>query len=766
MQFYYLLENGLEGPVTARELNELLIAGTLEPDTPVWCPLEETWTSCSAANLAAEGTALMQFDDSALNTTTAFTAHLDRTDLPVPEDLLALRYCAERQFITAHQYRRQLDAALAQASRQDREESYESALTALERRGWISGEQRSSIEQDLLEDTVPTRIAGYEIQEELGRGGMGITYRARQIAMDRIVALKVLLPRWSQDADYIDRFRREAQMAARLNHENIATAYEVGEDGGQHFFSMEYVEGRNLDTILEEQGLFAEEEVARIGIQICRALAHAFELGVIHRDISAKNIIIKDDGVAKVIDMGLAKSIESKDSRLTSEGLIIGTPAYMSPERARGEDHVDIRSDIYSLGCVFYEMLTGEAPLVGGTKYETISLHMNQPVPNVKKVRPELSDLIAHLVQKMTAFEPEGRFQTPEEVIAAFGTDAETARVALIASDEVPPVQEQLAAWTGESVEIRLLVDWREYTHVIGQALDQRLEAAGVDHEFQGLAQTIFGELVANAFDHGCQDLDTGVVVVRLELNNAFFRVEVIDPGPGFAAQEMLKRLRTERVDRERQRGIFQVAAISEVRYSKRGNHVKAVMYRKTEGSGIHTSKSGDITYVEIKGKGDLALAESFKRWVENYNAAEPERMCLMVRTDWVSSMFVGTIGKLEGKMDEVGSALSVWVEHRSCFRIMQQLGITSFVHVYDSLEAAEMALRYKTIGRSEAASLATAETAEVDAVQAPASQEAAADTSSEDAPPKRRKTSVIKGQKRRRTTDSGLLARLKKFFS
>jgi anti-sigma regulatory factor (Ser/Thr protein kinase)/anti-anti-sigma regulatory factor len=387
---------------------------------------------------------------------------------------------------------------------------------------------------------------------------------------------------------------------------------------------------------------------------------------------------------------------------------------------------------------------------VGETKFETINRHIHEALPSVRESCPEVGELTDMLIRRMARPRPEERFQTPQEVLEAFEADAGEARALLESAADLPPVREQIAEWRpGEPVEVRLRAREREYVHVISRKVEEMLEAEGVDPEFQGYAQTVFTELVANAFDHGCRDRPDGVVRIRLELNEAFFRVEVIDPGPGFAAREMLDRIKDEPLDRERRRGIFQVLGIADLlEYSPKGNHAKAVLYRKSEGSGVFSHTANDILYVEIKGKGDLALAETFRRWVENLHLAEPTRLCLMVRTDWVSSMFVGTIGKLQTAIQESGSALSVWAEHRSCYRIMQQLGVTSFVHIYDSLESAELALRYKSLARPGAdGEESPAESAE-DSPETPGAGE---EPSARPSGPRSRRAADRRGSDRRR---------------
>ena len=269
------------------------------------------------------------------------------------------------------------------------------------------------------------------------------------------------------------------------------------------------------------------------------------------------------------------------------------------------------------------------------------------------------------------------------------------AAVPLSSRAGVRPMAEQLESWEkGGWIELCLLPDWREYVHLIGLSLDERLEEAEVDPEFHGCVQTIFAELVSNAFDHGCKDLEEGFIKLRLELNNAFFSLEVTDPGPGFDAKATLERIRKEPLLRHRRRGLLQVDAMADdITYSPEGNHIKAIVYRKRKGSGIATYERDGITYVAVKGKGDLALVEVFKRWVKEYDTTTLKRVCLMLHMAWVSSLFVGAIIELHSRLTHTGSDLSIWVEHESCYNNMNMLGITGLIPTSTSREDAVRAL-------------------------------------------------------------------------
>jgi len=691
---YYLRDRWLQGPIARDKLSSLLDANVVDEKTPVWTPALKDWaipshllkaTGETVALPAAPGAAAPEPDTPP-----------EWKGLPSPKNLLALRMAKNQELITQAQAERMLDSLFGPGNRDI------DLLASIQDKGWITSSQRSTIEAVIGRETVPKLIAGYEIIEPMGSGGMGTTYLARQTTMDRLVALKVLQPKFNRDEEYIRRFEREARMAARLNHENVATAYEFGEVAGQHFMSMEYVKGDTVAQLIEERGPFPEQDAVDVVVQVCRALQHAHEHQLVHRDVKPANIIVRPGGRVKLIDMGLAKSTAPDSGEVTESGLIVCTPDYASPEQARGAKDIDIRADIYSLGCVFFEMLTGKPPFKGATVLDTVRMHIDDPLPSIARLAPDTNENVRRVIERMTAKKPDDRQQTPSEVIEELASGSR--RTVPVAPSSVRPVAEQLEAWKGhDRVEVCLLCTWREYAQLVSLELDHRLEKERVDPEFHGYAQTVFAELVANAFDHGCKDATEGVVTITLELNAAFFSVAVEDPGCGFPAKETLERIKKEPLKRERRRGIMQIASIADVfTFSPKGNQVKAVLYRKAEGAGIFTHERQGIRFVEIKGKGDLALVEQFKRWVEDYNYNQPMRVCLMVRTEWVSSLFVGTIRELSENLLDKGSAFSVWVEHQSCHRIMEKLGVTLVVKAFTSLDEATLALRYASVTSPE----------------------------------------------------------------
>jgi len=253
----------------------------------------------------------------------------------------------------------------------------------------------------------------YQIIEELGRGGMGVVYKAVDNKLKRTVALKFLPFEWTYDAQAKERFVREAQAAAALDHPNICTVHEIDEAEGRVFISMAFVEGKSLKTRIE-RGLLNIDEALGLGMQVAEGLREAHKKGVIHRDIKSANIMVTESGQAKIMDFGLARVMGG--TLLTKEGMTMGTIAYMSPEQARGEE-VDHRSDIWSLGVVLYEMLAGRLPFRGEHDQAVVYAILKEPPRPLTAVRPEIPASIEHVVGKALEKNPDQRYQSVEDLI-------------------------------------------------------------------------------------------------------------------------------------------------------------------------------------------------------------------------------------------------------------------------------------------------------------------------------------------------------------
>jgi tetratricopeptide (TPR) repeat protein/predicted Ser/Thr protein kinase len=265
-------------------------------------------------------------------------------------------------------------------------------------------------------ELVGRKIGGYELLEMVGKGGMGAVFRARQISLDREVALKVLAPHLADNDEFVQRFQREARSIAKVNHPNILQVYDVGRLDALHFIAMEFVHGRNLSELLEERQRLPWSECAGYIRQAALGLGAAARVNIIHRDIKPDNLMITKDEVVKVSDFGLAKEVSSIN--LTQAGDVLGTPAFMSPEQAEGAD-LDTRSDIYSLGATFYAAVTGALPFSGPSVVAIMYKHKHEELVAPREHAPDLPEPVEAVITKMMAKDREARYQTMEEVADA-----------------------------------------------------------------------------------------------------------------------------------------------------------------------------------------------------------------------------------------------------------------------------------------------------------------------------------------------------------
>jgi serine/threonine-protein kinase len=259
------------------------------------------------------------------------------------------------------------------------------------------------------------------LQKFVGGGGMGAVFRAWDTDLHRTVAVKVLSLRQASDSEGQRRFQIEARSAARLDHPNIGRVHYVGEDRGVQYIVFEYIDGTNLRDLVYGNGPLPIGDALNVTMQITAALAHAWEREVVHRDIKPSNIIIAHDGLAKLVDMGLARleHLERAEHDETATGVTLGTFDYISPEQARSPRDADIRSDIYSLGCTLFFMLTGRPPFPEGTVVQKLLAHQSDLPPDVREVRPDVPDALAAVLSTMLAKRPEDRFETPLDLSAA-----------------------------------------------------------------------------------------------------------------------------------------------------------------------------------------------------------------------------------------------------------------------------------------------------------------------------------------------------------
>jgi eukaryotic-like serine/threonine-protein kinase len=268
---------------------------------------------------------------------------------------------------------------------------------------------------------IGTVLSGrYRLKAKLGSGGMSTVYLARDETLDRPVAVKVMHREMSEQPDQLERFRREARSVAKLSHPNVVAVIDAGEDGGYPYIVFEYVEGENLKQRIKRLGPLEPQEALAYAIEIGRGLVVAHARRMVHRDIKPQNVLIDAEGRAKVTDFGIARQLEQQG--VTDTGRVLGTTDYVSPEQAMGQG-VDPRSDIYSLGVVLYEMLTGDVPFSADTQVGVAMKHVNEELPDVQRRRPELSAAAALTIERATSKDPAKRYHSIEEMIG----DLETA---------------------------------------------------------------------------------------------------------------------------------------------------------------------------------------------------------------------------------------------------------------------------------------------------------------------------------------------------
>lgn len=291
------------------------------------------------------------------------------------------------------------------------------------------------------------RLGKYEIQKKLGAGGMGTVFLAVDTELKRTVALKVLAKERAENPILVKRFKSEAQSAAQLTHPNIVNVYEAGEADGFLYIALEYVDGIDTLELLRKRGIVPVKRSIDIIKQTCLALQHAYEKGIVHRDIKPSNLMIKQDGTVKLADMGLARSVDDTvDTNITRAGTTVGTVDYMSPEQARDSRAADIRSDIYSLGCTWYHLLTGSIPYPEGSLTNKLQAHAAGRIPDPRTRNPNVPEGVVAVMRRMMAKKKEERYQTPAELIAdlenaALGRSTVSAEVlAGLAEEAAAPV--------------------------------------------------------------------------------------------------------------------------------------------------------------------------------------------------------------------------------------------------------------------------------------------------------------------------------------
>ncbi len=295
-------------------------------------------------------------------------------------------------------------------------------------------------------------ITGYRILGKLGAGAMATVYKAKQISLDRMVAIKKLPKKFSQNPQFIERFFAEGRAAASLNHPNIVQAFDVGNEGDMYFFVMEYVEGRSIHEDIVTHKRFKEADAIDIAIQVAEALEHAHQRGLIHRDVKPKNIMITKEGVVKLADMGLARAMSDVETAEAEAGRAFGTPYYISPEQIRGEKDIGPPADIYSLGVTLYHMVTGSVPFEGKNPSSVMHKHLKNELIPPDHVNPKLGAGISEVIEMMMAKKVKDRYQNCTDLLIDLRA---------IKNGETPPIAhkdvfhtDDLAAFEAEVEEV------------------------------------------------------------------------------------------------------------------------------------------------------------------------------------------------------------------------------------------------------------------------------------------------------------------------
>ena len=283
----------------------------------------------------------------------------------------------------------------------------------------------SSVDTSLVPSLAGTsgsqRLAGrYELLGLLGAGGMGMVYRARDIELDELVALKVLQAELVDSPDMLARFRQEAKLARRVTHRNVARTFDIGEHGGVKFLTMELVDGESLASLVARRGSLPIVEVLRIVQEVCAGMTAAHAAGVVHRDLKPDNVLIARDGRVVVTDFGIAHAAAGSAGAVKTLGGIVGTPAYMAPEQVEGAADIDARADLYALGAMVYELLTGQRPWPGDAPFVVAAARLANPPPDPRAILPDLPRAVAEVVLRCMARKREDRYGTADEVARAY----------------------------------------------------------------------------------------------------------------------------------------------------------------------------------------------------------------------------------------------------------------------------------------------------------------------------------------------------------
>ena len=339
-------------------------------------------------------------------------------------DTLVGRAVVDQGLATTEQVKHCLTLA-----REGDDQNQQSLWELLVQNGYATQSQMARLRERLDEER--KGIPGYSDFKELGKGAMAKVYRAKQRSLDRYVAVKILPQKFASNPQFIERFFREGQAAAKLNHPNIVQAFDVGQHRETYYFVMEYVDGRTVHDDITKHQRYKESTAVEVAIQVAEALEHAHERGLIHRDVKPKNIMITKSEVVKLADMGLARAMADKDVAEAEKGKAFGTPYYISPEQVMGLDSVGPQADIYSLGATLYHMVTGVVPYEGKDPSEVMKKHLKAELTPPDHVNPKLSAGISEVIEMMMAKKPGNRYKNCADLLLDLRA---------LKSGDVPPI--------------------------------------------------------------------------------------------------------------------------------------------------------------------------------------------------------------------------------------------------------------------------------------------------------------------------------------
>jgi len=319
-------------------------------------------------------------------------------------------------------------------------------------KGMLSDEASHELETQMWVSKLPQEYGGYRVEQKIGHGGMAVVFKAQDLSLGKIVAVKVLLPDFSASETYLARFHREAHIAAKLTHPNTVQVFSAGAQEGLQYLVMEYVEGDTLSQVIKARGRIPEQEALGIIEQLCGALDEAAALDIVHRDIKPGNVLMSKWGLPKLADFGIAKEFSDiRDPKLQMSLTVgvVGTPTYMSPEQARGVRRIDFRADIFSLGATLYHMVIGDVPFFADTPQETMVRVVSEAPRPPRSVRQDISEAAGAIICKMMAKEPDNRYQSYDELRADLEAARNNQRVSISYRDAVkllqPPRREDLS---------------------------------------------------------------------------------------------------------------------------------------------------------------------------------------------------------------------------------------------------------------------------------------------------------------------------------